>query len=135
MGIQLANSNVPAASSRRGDDRKPAAKIWMNVGIDVLDPETGEMVYVSLGGIPIDTMVLRPYTGNSQLRALIQRSRIKTHGQVMSIAEQVEAGTDAELAGFKVRLRHAADNEAEANEEASASLDTAVSGISLVRSA
>lgn len=104
MGINLAsdNSSSNRGTSGKGDKRDlPPADFWANLGVDEVDEQTGEVMFVSIGGVPL-TMPKEDYTGNSKLVAAQQKllKRLCEAG-----AAGLQPGEDDEVFHLTVRLR------------------------------
>lgn len=84
--------------SRNNSEDLPKADYWINVGYTEQNPETGEDVFISIGGISNTSM--RQNTGSSdvaQASAALQKA-------VDELAMALEAGS-AELLNLQVQVR------------------------------
>lgn len=51
------NANENNGTTANGKPKKPAAKFWLNPGIDYVDPATDETIFIGMPqGLPLDTM-------------------------------------------------------------------------------
>ena len=106
MAIEL---NLAGTAAPTAGNKKPAAKIWLNVGYTSVDPTTGESTFISLPlGIPLDTMEMKPVTGtNEDYKQLLQAKNALLE-MLQTVSAQVDSGGEEIIADLEVQMRRVA---------------------------
>lgn len=95
------NSGITTSggNSRRGNQDRPAAKLWLNIGYD-----KGER-FVNLPiGIPLDTMEALPIRGQNEEWAMFQAARNHLLKQLQEAGDNLEPGAEVTV-NLTVKLR------------------------------
>ena len=107
--VNVSNNNNVSGSTPKGK----TAKLWLNFGAYSVHPETGERVFGSIGGMPVDTAPDRFLkTG------LIAQAQASVHKDLMEIAELLAPGQAViiEAGAWAFELRHIRDEGAQTND-------------------
>lgn len=113
MAIELATSRPAAPARGRADSEQ--AQVWLNVGVDFTDPETGEVTFIGLPlGIPLDTMKPKTFTGSSEDWHKLLQAKNDLLVNLQKISEGLASGEDGIIGALKVQMRRVAKAEAPA---------------------
>lgn len=94
------------SSSARKNDQTPA-EFWMNIGFYAADDETGELTWVSLGGVPMSEPD-GSYSGNSKIVA----ARNEFLANLIAVGRNgLEPGQEDSFTGLELRMRRVAVGE------------------------
>lgn len=105
MAQSLRNqSNRPFSTSRRtNEEAQEASAYWMNVGMNHVDPETGEETFIAIGqGVPSNT--IRPSTGGGELA----QAKNYLARQIEDLAMSLEPG-ESTVVNLTVQIRRVGD--------------------------
>ena len=105
MAINMTTVAKPASSARKSD--QPPAEFWMNIGFYMPDEETGELIWVSLGGVPMSEPD-GSYSGNSKIVA----ARNEYLSNLIAAGRNgLEPGQEDAFTGLEMRMRRVAIGE------------------------
>lgn len=106
MGFKRTENRSTRNDNRSNDDR-PKTKVWMNIGYESIDEETGDPIFVSLPfGLGIDTMN-KPDLPNGKNQAFLRlvESKIDFLEQLQAYAETFEPGQEEIIPDLKIQIR------------------------------
>lgn len=113
--------------------KRPPAKLWLNVGFPSVNPATNEPMFVTLPmGIPLDQIEVRDVTGNNEAWRELQTAKNELLEMLQAFVQGMEPGTEEIIDDLQVQVRRAAEaTENEANPEVNPHL-SALSRLSFV---
>lgn len=101
--------------SNNRDDR-PQAKIWLNVGFQSVNQETGEPEFISLPmGIALDTMEPKRVGGSNEDYNRLMTAKNQLMEMLQKFADGFESGQEEIIPDLQVQIRRTAETD-EANQ-------------------
>ncbi len=110
MAIELNLGNPSKTTSGKGERKQ--AKVWINVGIPYTDPDTGEVTFVSLGGIPVDVLELQPINGSTEDYRKVQQAKNQLLEMAQTAGAEMEPGEEYIIEGLQAQIRRTKEAEA-----------------------
>lgn len=117
MAINFANfaQTVAPQADAPTAGKKPTAKVWLNVGINIPVPKpdgTVETLFVNLPmGIAIDTMDAVPANKGSKDYQFLSQAKNLLMQQIQEASNQLKPGEAQLIEGLQIQLRRVAENE------------------------
>lgn len=128
MALNMFGQPAPASNVRpmpqANQQRDPATK-WLNVGMTIpLMQDDGTIVdtFVTVLGIPLDSVQMPEFRGNSQAYHQVVTAKQAMLRAILGEAEKLEAGTDTPVVGLEIQIRKVGEKTDPAPTEASASI-------------
>ena len=113
--VPAVNGNVSNSGNNNGGSApkgKPA-KYWFNFGAFSVHPETGEQVFGSIGGMPLDTA-----SAKFLKSGLVAQAQMSAFKDLMEIASELQPGQSVvlEAGAWAFELRHVRDEGTQATD-------------------
>lgn len=125
--LNLGNNNNSNANENNNKPKKPAAKFWLNPGIDYVDPATGETIFIGMPqGLPLDTMdevKVPARKGNYQE---IQQGKNSLLRQLNEIAAELAPG-ETTTVNLVCQIRRAEESGAQIVDDNDSAISQAIS--------